>query len=101
VSSGQSSWLQLQMSWVRFQTLPDFLRNSGSGTGSTQLMSITEELLEWKSSGSGSRKARLRAVGIRCVDHATPSIGKFGTNFANKRRSLCRHSSLADKRHGV
>jgi hypothetical protein len=44
----------------------------------------TEELLEWKSSGSGSRKSRLTAVGIRCADHATPSIRKFGTNFANK-----------------
>jgi hypothetical protein len=26
-------------------------------------MRITEELLEWKSSGSGSRKSRLTAVG--------------------------------------
>jgi hypothetical protein len=35
-SSGQSSWLQIQRSRVRFPALPDFLRNSGSGTGSTQ-----------------------------------------------------------------
>jgi hypothetical protein len=35
-STGQSSWLQIQRSWVRFPALPDFLRNSGSGTGSTQ-----------------------------------------------------------------
>jgi hypothetical protein len=40
------------------------------------LVSITEELLEWKSSGSGSRKSRFTAVGIRCIDHATPSIRK-------------------------
>jgi hypothetical protein len=33
--------------YVRFPVLPDFLRSSGSGTG------IFEELLEWKSSGSG------------------------------------------------
>jgi hypothetical protein len=35
-SSGQSSWLEIQRSRVRFPALPDFLRNSGSGTGSTQ-----------------------------------------------------------------
>jgi hypothetical protein len=35
-SSGQSSWLQIQRSWVRFPVLPDFLGSSGSGTGSTQ-----------------------------------------------------------------
>jgi hypothetical protein len=35
-SSGQSSWLQIQRSRVRFPALPDFLRNRGSRTGSTQ-----------------------------------------------------------------
>ena len=35
-SSGQSLWLQIQRSRVRFPALPDFLSNSGSGTGSTQ-----------------------------------------------------------------
>jgi hypothetical protein len=35
-SSGHSSWLQILRSRVRFQALPDFLRSSGSGTGSTQ-----------------------------------------------------------------
>jgi hypothetical protein len=35
-SSGQSSWLQIQRSRVPFPVLPDFLRSSGSGTGSTQ-----------------------------------------------------------------
>jgi hypothetical protein len=33
-SSGQSSWLQIKRSRDRFQALPDFLRSSGSGTGS-------------------------------------------------------------------
>jgi hypothetical protein len=94
-SSGQSSWLQIQRIRVRFPALPDFLRNSGSGTGSTQPLSTTEELFEWKSSGSGSRKPRLTAIRNRCADHATPSIRKFGTNFAYKRRSLGRYSSLA------
>jgi hypothetical protein len=35
------------------------------------LVIITEELLEWKNSGSGSRKPRLTTVGIRCAHHAT------------------------------
>jgi hypothetical protein len=35
-SSGQSSWLHIQISRVRFPALPDLLRSSGSGTGSTQ-----------------------------------------------------------------
>ena len=35
-SSGQSFWLQIQRSRVRFPALPDFLRSGGSGTGSTQ-----------------------------------------------------------------
>jgi hypothetical protein len=45
-SSGQSSWLQIHRSPVRFPALPDFLRSSGSGTGSTQPVRIIEELLE-------------------------------------------------------
>jgi hypothetical protein len=45
-----------------------------------------------------SRKPRLTAVGIRCVDHVTPSTRKVGTNFAGKRRALGRYSSLADYR---
>jgi len=35
-SSGQSFWQQIQRSRVRSLALPDFLSNSGSGTGSTQ-----------------------------------------------------------------
>jgi hypothetical protein len=35
-SSGQSSWLQIQRFQIRFPGLPDFLRSSRSGTGSTQ-----------------------------------------------------------------
>jgi hypothetical protein len=35
-SSGHSSWATDPEVWVRFQALPDFLRSSGSGTGSIQ-----------------------------------------------------------------
>jgi hypothetical protein len=52
------------------------------------LVSITEELLQWKSSGSGCRKSRPTAVGIRYADHRTSSIRKFGPNFADKRNRL-------------
>jgi hypothetical protein len=44
----------------------------GVERGPLSLVRITEELLEGKSSGSGSRKFRLTAVGNRCGDHGTP-----------------------------
>jgi hypothetical protein len=44
--------------------------------GTLSLVSITEELLEWKNSGPGSRKLTLTAVGIRYAEHATPYIHK-------------------------
>jgi hypothetical protein len=44
--------------------------------GLLSLVSIIEELLEWKSSGSESGKPRWPVVGIRCADHATPTIRK-------------------------
>jgi hypothetical protein len=56
--------------------------------GPLSLVNITEELFEWKNSGSGSRKSRLTAVGIRCPNHVTRSI--------HKRRSLDGYSSIAD-----
>jgi hypothetical protein len=51
------------------------------------LMRITGELLEWKTSGSVSRKSRLTFVGIVAL---TTRHSLFGTNFANTRRSLGR-----------
>jgi hypothetical protein len=51
-SSGQSSWLQIQVR-VRFPALPDILRSSVSGL----------EIREY-------------GLGIRHVDHVTPSILK-------------------------
>jgi hypothetical protein len=48
----------------------------GLERGPLSLMSITEELLEWKRSTFGSRKSRLTAVGSCCADHVTPSIRK-------------------------
>jgi hypothetical protein len=53
-SSGKSSWLQIQRTRVRFP---------GLERGPLSLVRIIEELLEWKSSGSESRKPRLRPWG--------------------------------------
>jgi hypothetical protein len=44
-SSGQSTWLQIQRSRVRFPALPNFPWSSGSGTGSTQLRSYLGEIV--------------------------------------------------------
>jgi hypothetical protein len=40
-SSGQSSWLHIQISRFRFPTLPGFLGSSGSVKGSAYLQKIT------------------------------------------------------------
>ena len=51
-SSGQSFWLQIQRSWVRFPALLDFLSSSGSGTGSTQPCEVNWGATWIKRSGS-------------------------------------------------
>ena len=52
-SSGQSFWLQIQRSRVRFLALPDSLSSSGSGTGSTQPREVNWGATWIKSRGSG------------------------------------------------
>jgi hypothetical protein len=47
------------------------------------------------------KKTENTTRGIRCADHATPSIHKSWYYFAKKWRSLGGHSSLADQSHGV
>jgi hypothetical protein len=59
-SSCQSSWLQIQRSRVRFSTLLDFLRISGSGTGSTQPHEYNWEDTWKKKERLRSRKSRIR-----------------------------------------
>jgi hypothetical protein len=47
------------------------------------------------------KKTENTTGGIRCADHGTSSICKIWYYFAKKRRSLARHSSLADQSHEV
>jgi hypothetical protein len=85
---------------VRFPALPGFLRSSGSGTEPTQPREYNWGAT-WKNKVAAPvKKIEITAVRIRCSDHATPSAN-VGTNFADKLRSLCRYSSLADAGHGV
>jgi hypothetical protein len=61
-----------------------------------QLRSYLEEIV-----AAPVKKTEANERGIRCADHATPSIRKSWHYFANKRRSIGRHSSLADQSQGV
>jgi hypothetical protein len=84
----------------------NFLRSSGSGTGSTQPREHNWGATWIEKQRLRDSKPRLTEVGIRCVALTTRHrlSAKVGTNFADKRRSLGRYNSLRDwkpRSHGA
>jgi hypothetical protein len=75
-SNGQSSWVQIHRSRVRFSALPDFLISSVSGTGSPQPREDNWGAIWMENYWLRSRKLKLTSVVIRYADHATSSIRK-------------------------